>query len=228
MDYLQGIAVSGRWSFLLLSGFVCLAGSSVATVAGEWKPQSYPADGFQIEFSAPVAVSETAISEENKSRVVRATNYVQENGASVYLVAAMLMKDAVNFDAGTSTAFFAGRCQAKKEAPVTLSGAEKGLEILGSNCFGDGSHFEQRFFQRGKWFYQITAIYPAGDTAEAARRFLNSFKLLWQAELMLKPGRAAFAASGAGDMRRRPGKNRAAGVVLFWPEAGDPAISSAG
>jgi hypothetical protein len=106
-------------------------------------------------------------------------------------VAAMLMKEAVNFDGGSADAFLISKCQTKKETPVTLPGAEKGLEILGSNCLGNGSHFEQRFFQRGKWFYQVTAIYTAEGGADAARRFLNSFKLLWQAELKSKPVRAA-------------------------------------
>ena len=183
--------MSGRWSFLLLSGFAWYLGSSVGTVAEEWKPQSYPDDGFQVEFSAPVAVTETAMTDETRSRVVRATNYLQENGTSAYFVAAMLMKGAVNFDGGTSTAFLASKCQARKEAPVALPGAEKGIEILGSSCLGNGSHFEERFFQRGKWFYQVTAIYTADGDVEAARHFLNSFKLLWQAELTSKPVRAA-------------------------------------
>jgi hypothetical protein len=180
-----------RCSFLFLSAFVWLLGSSLSTFAVEWKQQSYPDDGFQVEFSAPVAVTETAMSDETKSRIVRATNYLQENGTSAYFVAAMLMKDSVNFDGGTADLFLASKCQAKKETPVTLAGAEKGLEIVGSNCLGNGAHFEQRFFQRGKWFYQVTAIYVADDDAEAARHFLKSFKLLWQAELMLKPVRAA-------------------------------------
>jgi hypothetical protein len=178
-----------RWSFLLLSGFVWLLGSSAC--AEEWKQQSYPDDGFQVEFSGPVAVTETAMSDETKSRVVRATNYLQENGTSAYFVAAMLMKDAVNFEGGSAALFLASKCQTRKETPVSLLGAEKGLEIAGSSCLGNGSHFEERFFQRGKWFYQVTAIYTADSDAETARHFLNSFKLLWQAELMSKPVRAA-------------------------------------
>jgi hypothetical protein len=180
-----------RWSFLLLSAFVGLLGSGLSASAEEWKSQSYPDDGFQVEFSGPVAVTETAMSEQTKSRIVRATNYLQEGGASAYFVAAMLMKESVNFDGGSADAFLVSQCQAKKETPVTLTGAEKGLEIVGSNCLGNGSHFEQRFFQRGKWFYQVTAIYTADGGAEAARHFLNSFRLLWQAELMSKPVRAA-------------------------------------
>jgi hypothetical protein len=180
-----------RWSFLLLSGFVWLLGSSLSSLAEEWKQQSYPADGFQVEFSGPVAVTETAMSDETKSRMVRATNYLQESGTAAYFVAAMLMKNGVNFDGGSADSFLASRCETRKETPVTLAGAEKGLEMVGTNCLGNGSHFEQRFFQRGKWFYQVTAIYTADGGAEAARHFLNSFKLLWQAELMSRPVRAA-------------------------------------
>ena len=180
-----------RWSFLLLSAFVGLLGSGVSASAEEWKSQSYPDDGFQVEFSGPVAVTETAMSEQTKSRIVRATNYMQDGSASAYFVAAMLMKESVNFDGGSADAFLVSQCRTKTETPVTLAGAEKGLEIQGSNCLGNGSHFEQRFFQRGKWFYQVTAIYTADNGADAARHFLNSFKLLWQAELMSKPVRAA-------------------------------------
>lgn len=182
--------MSVRWS-LLLSAFACLLGPSISASAEEWKQQSYPDDGFQVEFSGPVAVTETAMSDETKSRIVRATNYLQDSGASAYFVAAMLMKEAVNFDGGSADAFLASQCRSRKETPVTLAGAEKGLEIQGANCLGNGSHFEQRFFQRGKWFYQVTAIYTADSGAEAARHFLTSFKLLWQAELMPKAVRAA-------------------------------------
>jgi hypothetical protein len=183
--------MSVRWSVLFLSGFVWLLGSGACAFAEEWKQQSYPDDGFQVEFSGPVAVTETAMSDETKSRIVRATNYLQENGTAAYFVAAMLMKDAVNFEGGSAAIFLASKCQTRKETPVALLGAEKGLEISGSSCLGNGSHFEERFFQRGKWFYQVTAIYTADSDAETARHFLNSFKLLWQAELMSKPVRAA-------------------------------------
>jgi hypothetical protein len=179
-----------RWSFLLWSAFACLPGSGVCASAEEWKQQSYPDDGFQIEFSGPVTVTETAVSDETRSRIVRATNYSQESGGTTYFVAAMLMRNGVNFDGGSSDSFLASRCETTKKAPVTLVGAEKGVEMQGSNCLGSGSHFEQRFFQRGKWFYQVTAIYAADGDAEAARHFLNSFKLLWQAEIS-RPMRAA-------------------------------------
>lgn len=183
--------MSARCPFVLLSVFVVLFGSAIPASSEEWKQQSYPDDGFQVEFSGPVSVKETAMSDETKSRIVRATNYLQDGSASAYFVAAMLMKEAVNFDGGSADAFLMSRCQSKKETPVTLAGAEKGLEILGSDCLGNGSHFEQRFFQRGKWFYQVTAIYTADSGTEAARHFLRSFKLLWQAELTSKPVRAA-------------------------------------
>jgi hypothetical protein len=185
-----GIDMSLRRS-LLLSVFACLLGSSACALAEEWKQQSYPDDGFQVEFSGPVTVTETAMSDETKSRIVRATNYLQDGAAAAYFVAAMQMKESVNFDGGSADGFLVSQCQSKKETAVTLAGAEKGLEIVGSNCLGNGSHFEQRFFQRGKWFYQVTAIYTADSGAEAARHFLTSFRLLWQAELMSRPVRAA-------------------------------------
>jgi hypothetical protein len=179
-----------RWPLLCLSGIIWLVGSTLSARAEEWKKQAYPADGFQIEFSGPAAVKETDMSDDTKSRLVRSTNYLQEGATAAYLVAAMLMKDSVNFDGGSSNFYLASKCEDRKETAVTLAGADKGLEILGSNCLGNGSHFEQRFFQRGKWFYQITAIYTADGDAEAARHFLDSFKLLWQAELQ-KPMRLA-------------------------------------
>ena len=172
-----------RWSLVLLSAFVFWLGSGIPASSEEWKAQSYPDDGFQVDFSGPVTISETAMSDETKSRIVRATNYLQDGSASAYFVAAMLMKESVNFDGGSADAFLMSQCRSKKETTVILAGAEKGLEIVGSNCLGNGSHFEQRFFQRGKWFYQVTAIYTADNGAEAAHHFLTSFKLLWQADL---------------------------------------------
>jgi hypothetical protein len=199
---IEGMVMSARWPFLFLSAFVWLLGSSISTRAEEWKPQSYPADGFQVEFSGPVTVNETAMSDETRQRVVRATNYLQDNGTSAYFVAAMLVKDSVNFNGGATDFFAVSKCQAKEETPLTLIGAEKGIEIRGSSCLGNGSHFEERFFQRGKWFYQVTAIYLAGGDAEAARHFLNSFKLLWQAELLSRPVRLV---TRAGNSKGRAG-----------------------
>jgi hypothetical protein len=180
--------MSSRWR--LLFAFVWLLGGSASAHSEEWKNHSYPDDGFQVEFSGPVAANETAMSDDTKTRVARATNYQQDSGATTYLVAAMLMRDAVNFEGGAANTFLASKCETSKEETVTLAGAEKGREILGANCFGNGSHFEERFFQRGKWFYQITAIYAADGDAAAARHFLDSFKLLWQAELLTKPARS--------------------------------------
>src|SRR5579863_4739521 len=116
-----------RCSFLFLFALVKLLGSGLAASAEEWKQQRYPDDGFQVEFSGPVAVTETAMSEETKSRIIRATNYLQESGSAAYFVAAMLMKNGVNFDGGSANLYLASICQTKKEAPVTLAGAEKGL-----------------------------------------------------------------------------------------------------
>jgi hypothetical protein len=175
-----------RWSLLFVSGLAWLVGPGSGARAEEWKKQAYPADGFQIEFSGPFSVKATDMSDDTKSRLVRSTNYLQESGTAAYLVAAMLMRDSVNFDGGSSNFYVASKCQDRKEKPVELPGADKGLEILGSNCLGNGSHFEERFFQRGKWFYQITAIYTADGDADAARHFLDSFKLLWQAELQTR------------------------------------------
>jgi hypothetical protein len=168
----------------LLFALVWLLGSGAGSHAEEWKNHSYPNDGFQVEFSGPVSANETAMSDDTKTRVARATNYQQDSGDTTYLVAAMLMRNAVNFEGGAANTFLASRCETSKETPVTLAGAEKGREILGANCFGNGGHFEERFFQRGKWFYQVTAIYAADGDAAAARHFLDSFKLLWQAELL--------------------------------------------
>jgi hypothetical protein len=119
-----------RWSLLLLSAFVGLLGSGLSASAEEWKSQSYPDDGFQVEFSGPVAVTETAMSEQTKSRIVRATNYLQEGGASAYFVAAMLMKESVNFDGGSADAFLAN-VRPRKRRRSRLPGLRRALKSWG-------------------------------------------------------------------------------------------------
>jgi hypothetical protein len=168
--------VAARWQQLVLAGLASLLSPSAD--AADWKQQRYSADGFQIEFSGAVLVAETKMTPETQKLVVRSTNYMQDGGSYAYVATATLFKYGVNLEAGSAANFSTGKCKTKAETPIPLSGAEKGLEILGSDCSGDNRHYETRSFQKGKWFYQLVAIYSAGGDAGSARHFLHSFSLM--------------------------------------------------
>ena len=124
-------------------------------------------------------MSETKINEETKKAVVRATDYQQDGGEFVYIVAASLTKTGVNFEKGSDASFAALKCKSKtKDVPLTVAGG-RGRELAGTDCHDGNYRAETRYFTKDKWFYQaLTLFKKEGGDVESARYFLQSFKIL--------------------------------------------------
>ena len=160
-------------------GAVVLALTSLAALSQNWRRMDYAADGFSVEFSGQVKVSPTAVGEESKDRIVRSTDYLQDDGDSAYIVGATLARYSVEFNKGVEASYGALKCK------TTLNDAQlnfaRGLarDVSGTDCGDDGAlRVEARYYAVGKWFYQVLAIFNRGGNQQAARHFVNSFTVL--------------------------------------------------
>jgi hypothetical protein len=165
----------GRRHFLFLFGFVVL-GSVPAVHAAEWTQHRYQADGFQVEFSGQISVKETEMSPETRKVVSRSAQYLQDGGPYAYIVTVGLFTNTPNFEGGVKSGNASGECKKLEEKSVSIPGADKGREFVGTGC--KSGRWLNRYFLKGKWFYQILAIWPEDGDAESARHFVESFKLL--------------------------------------------------
>jgi len=169
-----------RWQakFLALM-MLWLTVSSIDARAQAWRKHVHKSDGFESEFSGEVVVRPSQISEEAKARIVRSTNYIQNGGNFKYMVAATLTKSGVIFDKGVEAGFGSYKCQASLGQTALSVANGIGRELRGADC-ADGFQVEARYYAVGNWFYQVIAQYKAGGGEPAARRFLQSFKVIGQ------------------------------------------------
>lgn len=161
--------------FLFFLGLILL-GFVPGADAAEWKQQRYTADGFQVEFSGQTSVNETEMSAETRKVVVRSSQYLQDGGSYAYIVMAALYTRAPNFESGMKSGNATGACKTLAEKTISMAGADQAREFDGSGC--KIGRWLARYVLKGNWLYQILAIYPNDGDADAARRFVNSFKLL--------------------------------------------------
>lgn len=151
---------------------------ALSASAESWRKHDYKDDGFAVDFSGQINITPTAVAEEAKERIIRSTNYLQDNGASAYIVGATLAKYRVEFEKGVAASFNAMKCKVTLNDQTLNFPHGKAREISASDCTDDGSlALEARYFEMGKWFYQVMAIYPKGTDKSAALHFVTSFEV---------------------------------------------------
>ena len=152
---------------------------SATSVAQQWRVHSYPEDGFEVQFSGFVNVKPVEVSAEIRERIVRGTQYMQDGGSYVYVVAASLNRYALNFDNGVAQSFAGLSCKSTLDDRVIQSPWGRGRELRGTNCVDGKYRAEVQYHQSGLWFYQVLTLFrkDVGDEA-SARYFLQSFKVL--------------------------------------------------
>ena len=163
---------SGLWLGLL--GFLVLLTWTGAD-AQVWKLYKSASDHFQVEFSGDVKVEKKP----DPGGKYASTVYSQDGGSYAYQVWTILYQVDWNFDNGVKGALDVAKCKNKtndKRLPFSPGHAR---DVSATNCFEDKYRFEGRFFQAGKWFYQVLALVPNnGGDLGAARRFVESFKIV--------------------------------------------------
>lgn len=158
---------------------IVLALTSLAAVSQNWRRMDYAADGFSVEFSGEVKISPTPVGEESKERIVRSTDYLQDDGDSAYIVGATLARYSVEFNKGVEASYGALKCKSTQNDTALNFARGLARDISGSDCGEDGSlRVEARYYAVDKWFYQVLAIFSRGGDQDAARRFVTSFTVL--------------------------------------------------
>lgn len=159
---------------LVLLGLVA---SSVDVRAQTWRKHVYRADGFETEYSGDISIRPTQISEGAKARIVRSTKYIQEGPNYKYTVVATLTKKGVDFDKGVEAGFTFFKCQTVLGQTALTVSKGQGREMRGASC-AEALQVEARYYEKGNWFYQVFAEYKVADGEKAARRFVESFKII--------------------------------------------------
>jgi len=171
--------------FAVLLGLLLVLGcgsSSAQQQVGEglvWKKHSFAEDRFEIEFPGAIRSESVKLDPATRKKVARSTQHIQIGSDFVFIVGAQENVDAVNFDAGAQGSFSSLTCQSRdSDAPLPLANG-RGREIKGKHCMDNTMRVEARYFEQGKWFYQLIAIIPVEREADAAtQRFLNSFRII--------------------------------------------------
>lgn len=171
-----------RHPLLLISAILVLSLADPAGAQGPpWKKEAYPEDGFQVEFSGAIKVTPTKVSAETQQKIVRANQYMQDDGDTVYAVGANLNKASLAFDKGVRASFGTFKCKSTvSDTPVVVTGGRgQARELRGTDCLDGAFRVEARYFSRGLWFYQVMALFKMdGGDETAARHFLQSFALI--------------------------------------------------
>jgi hypothetical protein len=167
-----------RWQArLLVLVLLGLVAGSIDVRAQTWRKHVYRGDGFETEFSGDIMIRPSQISEDAKARIVRSSRYVQEGPNFKYMVVATLTRKGVNFDKGVEAGFGSFKCQTLVAKTALIVPKGQGREMRGAGC-ANALQVEARYYETGNWFYQVIAEYKVADGEKAARRFVESFKII--------------------------------------------------
>jgi hypothetical protein len=166
---------------LVLLSCLALFAGAVETHAQTSKGSTiYETDGFEVEFSGQVEVAQTEITPDSAKRLVRATNYLQSGSDFAYMVNATVVRGTVNFSEAVRRSFQAINCRSIVTDTALPFPAGQARELHGIDCHDGTAHAEARYFTAGRRFYQVLFLIKDSGDLQAARRFLESFKVIVQ------------------------------------------------
>ena len=152
----------------LVTAVLLAIARSASAQEWSWTEHAYPEQGFRVEFNGPVLVKPLKVG-------IRGTQYLQEGGTYLYVVAASL---GTNLDEGAASSFAKLDCRRRTGEEAVKAPWGVGREVRGADCIDGSYEAEARYHQSGDWFYQVIALYKeAGGDAASARYFLRSFRL---------------------------------------------------
>jgi hypothetical protein len=140
----------------------------------KWTQQTYTQDQFRVEFPGPVKVVPD-LTPETKREFIRSTYYMSSRGAAEYDVGATLYLGGVSFDEGVKHSFAIFKCKTTAVDHTIPFRGKQARELIGKECAGNIQQVIARYYEIGKFFYQVLTT---GGDQEAAQRFLNSFETL--------------------------------------------------
>jgi hypothetical protein len=167
-----------RAVMMALVGLPMVSASAFAedTKTLKWTTQTYAQDQFRAEFPGPVKVVPD-LTPDSKKSFIRATYYMSRHGAAEYDVGATLYLGGVTFDEGVRHGFAIFKCKTTAVDHAIPFRGKQARELIGKDCADNIPMVIARYYEIGKYFYQVLTT---GGDQEAAERFVNSFEVLAQ------------------------------------------------
>jgi hypothetical protein len=161
---------------VLLSVAVTLV--STPSWADDWKLQKYPNDKFQVEWSGPVKITATKVSDSTQKLLDHSTTYLQDNHSSAYVAGAMLALPGtkITLETAAEASIKTKNCKQLDKHSIDVKNANA-LEYIGTGCI-ENSRVRSRFFTKDKWLYEATAVTGANDDLSVGQHFVDSFKII--------------------------------------------------
>jgi hypothetical protein len=157
---------------------LCLA-VAIGAQAQEWKPYSYPSDGFRASFPSQPQQSKQNV--DTKAGTFEMRMYIVETsvvallaGVCDYGQKAEGSDPDVVLEGAKQGALSNTNSHLLREKKITLAGYH-GLEFESEN---DTTHFTARIFMVRTTLYQIVVVYSIKNTYTDTARFLDSFALI--------------------------------------------------
>ena len=161
---------------------------AAAPQALNWKPYSYPADGFRISFpSAPEVEKNTVPTDVGKIELRSYTTMVSSTALYAGFSDFGTRIEGTDPDAllqgGKKGALSTSKSRLVSEKKINL-GKNPGLEFEGE---GDSFHLSARIYLVADVLYQTTVVSPINDRYADTARFLDSFQLIPRVDSEGKP-----------------------------------------
>lgn len=181
----------GRWMALI--GCAVLLGPAAAAMAQtsaagaltlgaateEWKPFSYPSDGFQASYPSEPALQKKSVDTpagafELRSYVAQPADAVLFVGVCDYGQAASRIDAAAKLEGAKNGALLNSGSRLVSEKKIS-TGRYPGIQF---DAESGTAHFTARVYAVDTRLYQVLVIYPLAKPYAQAERFLDSFELI--------------------------------------------------
>lgn len=170
-----------RYRVAVFAALLCVAAALSAQTV-DWKPYTYPADGFKADFPSLPEIQKKDVPTEAGPLELRTYN--------VQLPAAVLFVGVCDYGAASAGKDPSQMLQGAKNGALLNSGShlivEKKISLDGHpgleyEAQSDTALFTTRIYMRGAIVYQTIVVTPLGKPYPDAARFLDSFQLVAQA-----------------------------------------------
>jgi hypothetical protein len=147
--------------------------------SAEWKPYTYPADGFQASFPALPEIQKKQVTTESGPLELRSYN--------VQLASAVLFIGVCDYGAAAAGKDPNAMLQGAKNGALLNSSSrlisEKAISLNGNpgleyQARSDSALVTARIYMRGATIYQLIVVTPLGKPYSDAARFLDSFQFV--------------------------------------------------
>lgn len=169
-----------NWLGSILCLVAMLAAIPGAAAAQTWKKHSFPADGFEVDFSGAIDGGREDLTMQSSGQILneaRFTQNLQTGGYSVWVTT--LAEPNPNWEEAANAAFAAIGCAKLVDNRVVEVSGTRVLHMSGVGCVKGVLSVTGRFAHVGNRIYQLIAIFPpTGPETEDARRFIESFTLI--------------------------------------------------